>query len=50
LRPSALASEGLLDGKRVQVAWREHLSGRRNLGEELWTIIAFEAWARQSAP
>jgi asparagine synthase (glutamine-hydrolysing) len=49
LRPSALAIEGLLDGNRVQGAWREHLSGRRNLGEELWTIIAFEAWARQRA-
>ena len=45
---SSLTRQGLLAREPVQVAWREHVSGRRDLGEELWTLIAFEAWARQN--
>lgn len=36
--------DGMLDGKRVAAIWREHLSGRRDRGHELWAILMFQAW------
>jgi asparagine synthase (glutamine-hydrolysing) len=43
-------NEGVLDQKRVAEIWREHLTGRRDRGNELWAILMFQAWrAAQNA-
>ena len=31
----------------IQAALRDHLSGRRNLQYQLWTVLMFEAWLDQ---
>jgi asparagine synthase (glutamine-hydrolysing) len=39
-----LRLQGLLDPAPVRAAWRQHLSGRRDLGYELWDVLALQAW------
>jgi asparagine synthase (glutamine-hydrolysing) len=43
-------NDGALDHRRVAEVWREHLTGRRDCGHELWAILMFQAWrATQSS-
>lgn len=44
LEPSRLRDEGFLDAARVERLWRQHLSGRMNGQNPLWTILMFQAW------
>jgi asparagine synthase (glutamine-hydrolysing) len=44
LAPARLRSEGYLDPKPIQQAWREHLGGQRDHSEKLWVILTFQAW------
>ena len=44
LAAPALARHGVLDPAPVREAWRLHLSGRRDLGYELWDVLMLEAW------
>jgi asparagine synthase (glutamine-hydrolysing) len=34
----------MLDGRFVESLVQRHLSGRANLGPQLWTILCFERW------
>jgi asparagine synthase (glutamine-hydrolysing) len=36
--------EGYLDPAPIRAKWQEHLSGRRNWGAHLWTVLMFQAW------
>lgn len=36
--------EGYLDPAPIRTRWQEHLSGRRNWGAHLWTVLMFQAW------
>ncbi len=45
-----LAQEGMLNAGAVRTAWSEHLSGRRNLQQQLWTVLMFQAWLRSITP
>jgi asparagine synthase (glutamine-hydrolysing) len=38
---------GILDVKSAQEIWRKHISGEKNYGYQLWTLLSFEAWRRQ---
>jgi asparagine synthase (glutamine-hydrolysing) len=40
---------GILDVKPAQEIWRKHISGEKNYGYQLWTLLSFEAWRRQWA-
>lgn len=44
LAPGRLEAEGYLEPAVVQRCWREHLGGRRDLSERLWTVLMFQAW------
>ena len=44
LTESRLRNGGYLDPAPVRDAWAEHLSGRRNHQNRLWTVLMFEAW------
>lgn len=44
LAPEALGVDNLIDPAPVQVAWQEHLSGRRDWTQRLWIILMFQAW------
>jgi asparagine synthase (glutamine-hydrolysing) len=37
-------NDGILDQQRVASIWREHLSLRRDRGNELWAILMYQAW------
>ncbi|WP_207477566.1 asparagine synthase (glutamine-hydrolyzing) [Arenibaculum pallidiluteum] len=39
-----LAEGGLIDPVPVRAAWAQHLSGRRNLHQPLWTVLMLQAW------
>jgi asparagine synthase (glutamine-hydrolysing) len=44
LDPARLAREGFLDVARVRERWQQHQAGTRDAQDELWTVLAFEAW------
>ena len=46
LSEKRLRDDGLFDPATVRAAWQQHISGRRNLQHELWSILMFQAWFR----
>ena len=44
LDPTRLSEQGFLDAARVRARWQEHLAGTRDAQDELWTVLAFQAW------
>ena len=44
LSVSSICSHGVLRAEPVRRAWEQHLSGRRDLGYELWDVLCLEAW------
>lgn len=50
LAPARIWDEGILDADIVARHWREHLSGRRNWSQQLWAVLAFQAWAEKWRP
>ena len=44
LSPMRLQNDGVFHPAVVRQRWEEHLSGRRNWGSQLWTILMFNAW------
>jgi asparagine synthase (glutamine-hydrolysing) len=39
-----LAAGGFFDPAAVREKWSNHLSGRTNCQDELWTVLMFQAW------
>ncbi|RYD17843.1 MAG: asparagine synthetase B, partial [Lysobacteraceae bacterium] len=44
LSEDRLWRQGLLDAEIVGRQWRDHLSGRRQLGSRLWSVLMLQAW------
>jgi len=42
-----MAAEGMLDAEIVGSRWQDHLSGRRDSANALWSILMFQAWLRE---
>ena len=49
LSERSLADSGFFDVKLVRTRWTEHLSGKRNREDSLWTILMFQSWLREWA-
>ncbi len=47
LTPAALVAAGFADPSPIHACWAEHLSGRRNMQQQFWTILAYLAWDRE---
>ena len=47
LSEASLLNEGYFRPAGIRAAWRQHLSGQRDLGNRLWTILMFQAWIRE---
>jgi asparagine synthase (glutamine-hydrolysing) len=50
LGASRLRRQGVLRPEPVERAWKQHLSGRRDLGYELWDLLALQAWIDRWLP
>ncbi|MBG0792645.1 asparagine synthase (glutamine-hydrolyzing) [Methylocystis sp. H62] len=46
LDETRLVHEGYFKPAQIREAWRQHLSGRRDLTPKLWSILMFQAWLR----
>ena len=44
INASRINAEGVFDATIVQKKWNEHLSGKKNWENQLWTILMFQAW------
>lgn len=44
LSENRLREQGFFDPVPIRKAWGEHLSGQRNHGFKLWSILMFQAW------
>jgi asparagine synthase (glutamine-hydrolysing) len=49
LAPARLEADGLLRPDPVRKAWREHVEGRRNWQDPLWTVLMLQAWRERWA-
>lgn len=47
LQPTALAKHDLIDANKIAQLWRNHLSGRFDHSNHLWSTLMFQSWARQ---
>ena len=50
LEERRLRGQGLLDPVPIRRAWDLHLSGRRDLGYELWDVLVLQSWMDRWAP
>jgi asparagine synthase (glutamine-hydrolysing) len=50
LDETRLTSEGFFDPTLIRNRWNEHLSGRRDWQESLWTVMMFQAWLEADGP
>jgi asparagine synthase (glutamine-hydrolysing) len=47
LSVSRLKNENYFNYEEIRIKWEEHISGKRNWGLHLWTILMFESWLEQ---
>lgn len=45
-----LRDGGWLDATLVRRKWNEHLSGRRDWAQQLWSVLMFHAWLQRRRP
>jgi asparagine synthase (glutamine-hydrolysing) len=44
LDPARLRADGWFDAEAVRLRWNDHLSGRRDSTQAIWSILMFQAW------
>ena len=46
LDPASLAADGYFDPAVIGPRWTDHLSGRRDSTQAIWTVLMFQSWVR----
>ena len=46
LSESALGADGLFDARTIRARWANHLAGREDATQPLWSVLMFQAWQR----
>lgn len=49
LDPKAMAEQGYLEPEPVRKVWADHLSGRGNHSNKIWTVLMFQDWRKRWA-
>lgn len=49
LSDATLARGNLLAAAPIQLAWREHVSSRRDWTHRLWSVLMFQAWMEENS-
>lgn len=49
LEERSLRAQGYLNADMVRARWADHLSGRRNWGQQLWCVLMFQSWLEREA-
>lgn len=49
LSEKRLRDEGFFDVAKIRQQWSEHLSGRHNRTESLWSVLMFQAWLEKDS-
>jgi asparagine synthase (glutamine-hydrolysing) len=49
LSASRLQQEGYFNPSPIRQKWEEHMSGKRNWIDHLWSILMFQAWLEENA-
>ena len=44
-----LRREGFLDPQPIRQKWAEHLSGRYNWSQQIWSVLMFQSWLEKNA-
>jgi asparagine synthase (glutamine-hydrolysing) len=47
LAENRLRQEGFFNPAPIRQKWDEHLSGKRNWQQHLWSILMFQAWLEE---
>lgn len=47
LSKGSLRKHGFLNESYVHMLWQDHISGHRDYGHYLWTLVQFQAWAER---
>lgn len=45
-----LREQGYLNADVVRARWTDHLTGRRNWGQQLWCVLMFQSWLETQKP
>ncbi len=48
LEPIRLENEGFFKPELIRIKWAEHLSGKRNWSNQLWSVLMFQAWLQEN--
>lgn len=49
LDPCRLKAEGFFDPVPLQALWQEHLNGRHDHAQRIWSVLMFQAWLEQQS-
>jgi asparagine synthase (glutamine-hydrolysing) len=44
LDPDKLRNQGFFDPEPIRTKWKQHLDGKRNWSNQLWSVLMFQSW------
>lgn len=50
LDQTKMEADGLLNAPEIQKIWQEHLAGKGNHAQRLWSVLMFQAWKEKWLP